>query len=247
LKITTRGVAAALLALLVAGVCIRLGFWQLQRLEQRRVRNAELRQALSQPPLQLRGEVLARVLRDPQRFLFRRVELRGVYDPAGEVVLRGQALEGRPGVRLAAPLRVGGGDTAVVVDRGWVAAPDAVTVDPGPFAEPGPRVVRGVLLPAPAGVEEAGRLISELGGVRSVTYRRLPLAELRTRVGYAVAPVYVQQLPGDDAATPAPRRVPLPALDEGPHLGYAVQWFSFAAIALLGFALVVWRRSRDPR
>lgn len=245
MKITTRGIAAALLALLVAGVCIRLGFWQLQRLEQRRARNAELRQALSLPPLQLQGEVLERVLREPERFVFRRVEVRGVYDPAAEVVLRGQALEGRPGVRLATPLRVGGGDTAVVVDRGWVAAPDAVTVDAARFAEPGERLVRGVVLPAPAAADEPGRLVAELGGTRSVTYRRLPFAELRARSGYVLAPVYVQQLPGGEAGPAAPRRIPLPSLDEGSHLGYAVQWFSFAAIALLGFLLVAWRRSRD--
>jgi surfeit locus 1 family protein len=31
-----------------------------------------------------------------------------------------------------------------------------------------------------------------------------------------------------------PRRIPPPSLDEGPHLNYAIQWFAFAAIALIG-------------
>jgi cytochrome oxidase assembly protein ShyY1 len=43
-----------------------------------------------------------------------------------------------------------------------------------------------------------------------------------------------------------PVRIPLPALDEGPHKSYAVQWFAFAAIALIGTAAVVrgeWTRT----
>jgi cytochrome oxidase assembly protein ShyY1 len=44
-----------------------------------------------------------------------------------------------------------------------------------------------------------------------------------------------------------PVRVPLPSLDEGPHQSYAIQWFAFAAIALIGTAAVArgeWNRNR---
>jgi surfeit locus 1 family protein len=43
-----------------------------------------------------------------------------------------------------------------------------------------------------------------------------------------------------------PIRIPLPALDEGPHKSYAAQWFAFAAIALVGTASVV-RKDRLRR
>jgi cytochrome oxidase assembly protein ShyY1 len=36
----------------------------------------------------------------------------------------------------------------------------------------------------------------------------------------------------------------IPALDEGPHRSYALQWFSFAVIALVGAALMVARERR---
>ena len=35
--------------------------------------------------------------------------------------------------------------------------------------------------------------------------------------------------------------VPPPELSEGPHLGYAVQWFIFSAIAVVGYPLVLRR------
>jgi surfeit locus 1 family protein len=39
--------------------------------------------------------------------------------------------------------------------------------------------------------------------------------------------------------------VPLPPLGNGPHLSYAVQWFSFAAIGLIGLVVVFLRRRRE--
>jgi cytochrome oxidase assembly protein ShyY1 len=38
----------------------------------------------------------------------------------------------------------------------------------------------------------------------------------------------------------------MPALDEGPHRSYAIQWFFFAAIALAGAMAVIWRERRMP-
>jgi cytochrome oxidase assembly protein ShyY1 len=35
-------------------------------------------------------------------------------------------------------------------------------------------------------------------------------------------------------------------VDAGPHLGYAFQWFSFAAIAILGFLLMLHLSRRRP-
>jgi surfeit locus 1 family protein len=41
-------------------------------------------------------------------------------------------------------------------------------------------------------------------------------------------------------------RVPPPPLGDGPHLSYALQWFAFATVALVGY--VAWLRAgRRPR
>jgi cytochrome oxidase assembly protein ShyY1 len=41
--------------------------------------------------------------------------------------------------------------------------------------------------------------------------------------------------------------VPPPTLDEGPHLSYAVQWFIFSTIAVLGYPLILRRTARHER
>lgn len=243
MKTTLRGVLAVIFVLAVAAVCVRLGFWQLDRLEQRRERNAAIRAAGALPPLRLDSATLREVAADPGRFVHRRVVVRGSYDPTHQVVLRGRAHEGRPGVHLAAPLRVPGADVAVLVNRGWVPAPDAATVPPGSFAEPGPRTVQGVLQPVPSTADRGSPSAAPAGG--APTYRRLDLDALRGRVPYPLLPLYVEQRPGPGDPE-YPRRVPPPEVGEGPHLGYAVQWFSFAAIALVGLGVLLLRaRGRE--
>ena len=233
MRVSARGVVATLLGLAVAGVCARLGAWQLDRLEERRVRNAELEAALALPVLELRDS-LAALFSAPERYLNRRVRLRGSYDPAGQVVLRGRVDGGRPGVHLVTPLVVAG-DTAVMVNRGWIPSPDGATVDPAPFGTPGALELEGLVMPAPD---------TRDGDPARATFARLPLDSLRAASARPLLPVYVQRLPHEIPADTLPRAVPVPSLDEGPHLGYAVQWFSFAAIALIGLALLLRRGLR---
>lgn len=241
MKVTLRGALAALLVLVVAATCVRLGIWQLDRLEGRRARNAAIRAAAARPALLLDSAAMAAVADSPAAYVNRRVRVRGTYDLAGEVVLRGRAREGQPGVHLVTPLRVEGGG-AVLVNRGWAPSPDGATVDRAPYAESGAHEVAGLLQEVPV-TEDHGEPATSLAG--DSTFRRLDLATVRARAPYPVLPLYVQQLP--DSAAPRDRppfRVPPPELGEGPHLGYAVQWFSFAAIAVVGFLVMVLRRKK---
>lgn len=241
MKVTFRGVLAALFVLVVAAVCVRLGFWQLDRLEQRRARNAAVAAAESRPTLPLDSAAMERIVEDPAAYVHRRVRVRGTYDTSGDVVLRGRAREGQPGVHLVTPLRVEGLPAAVLVNRGWVPSPDGATVERSPYAEPGTHEVTGILQEIPVTLDRGQPAVSGRGG--DTTFRRLDREVVRTRSPYPVLPLYVQQLP-DSSAVPAslPVRVAPPTLDEGPHLSYAMQWFGFAAIAVVGFAVVVLRR-----
>jgi hypothetical protein len=106
---------ATLAVVLGLALLIRLGFWQLDRLAERRAANAHLVAQLEMPPLNLTGQPLA-----PAGVDLRRANVRGSYDFAQEMVLRNRAFDGAPGVHLITPLRIAGSDTAVLVDRGWI-------------------------------------------------------------------------------------------------------------------------------
>jgi surfeit locus 1 family protein len=238
-KVSARAAAASILVLAAAALFVRLGFWQLARLDERRARNEAVRAATHLPPLVLEPDSLPALMREPAAAVHRRARVRGRWEE-GEVVLRGRLESGRPGVHLVTPLRVADSDVRVWVNRGWVAAPDGATPPARPPPGPGEVVVEGLLqrVPQPEGGGEPA-----VAGDGGVSHRRLDLALLRERSPGPVLPLYLQQIPGGTSAGP-PFAIPPPQLDEGPHLGYAVQWFSFAAIAVGGLIVLVLRAPR---
>jgi surfeit locus 1 family protein len=245
LTITFRGLLAAVLVLAVAAVCVRLGFWQLDRLEQRRAYNETLRAAIAHPPLTLDAAGYAAVAADPEAHVYRRVRAAGSYRPRPLMVLRGRSLGGRPGVNAVSALDLADGGV-VLVDRGWVPAPDGASAAPAVVGARGPAAVEGILQPMAPGEAAAAPAPVPADGDTLWSFRTLAAAEAAARVGAPVLPLYVRLLPdGGDAAEP-PLPVPLPELSEGNHLGYAVQWFSFAAIAVGGLLLLLWRGQRTP-
>lgn len=215
--------AGAVVAVALAAVCVRLGVWQLHRLHERRARNASVAAARALPAIDLpaagvRADSLAE----------RRVRARGTYDWAHEHVWHARTYQGAPGVTLVTPLRLIDG-TWVLVDRGWAPSADAYHVDGRRFREADTTAIGGLAEPAPRdrGDADPRRLADSLGGV--------------------VLPVVVQLLPGDssDRLPPGLVRWPAPELDEGPHLSYTIQWFSFAAIILVGTFALLRKQARE--
>jgi surfeit locus 1 family protein len=217
--------------ILASGLCVRLGFWQLGRLQQRRAANQASLAARAQPPVSLNEPGG----RSSDSLAERWVTATGEYDFSHEIVVRGQAYEGSPGVHLVTPLRLNAGDTAVLVNRGFVPSPDAVRVATEGLREPGEAKVSGLAQAIGSG---GGKPLT-VGG--RATWARLDLAALRSVLPYPILPIVIRQAP-DSSLPRFPRRLAPPELDEGPHLSYAVQWFLFAAMILAFAVLVVARR-----
>ena len=212
-------------AFLLAALCVRLGVWQLDRLRQRRARNAVVLAARARPPLSLRGLVPVESARE------RRLHARGRYDYAHERLWRPRSYEGIPGVDLVTPLRLPDG-SAVLVDRGWALSPDAYHVDEGAYreAEGDTADVVGLGLPAPRGRGDVDPAV------------------LRDSVPYPLLPFVLQQLPSDGSTVrPSLRRWPAPPISDGPHLSYAIQWFSFATILVVGSIALARKRASERR
>jgi surfeit locus 1 family protein len=237
LTLTRAGIIGTLLVLLVAATCVRLGLWQLDRLAQRRVYNAALQARLTQEPV-----VLAGLAEDTAGLAYRRARAEGTFDHDRTVVLPGRSYMGAPGVHVLTPLRVGASGGAVLVNRGWVPAPDAATIDYEAIRTASDTVVEGILLPFP------GRSASRGAGAPAdadSAFRRVWFALdeelLRRQFPYPLAAVQLQLLAREGGGGIGPRALPPPPLDEGPHRGYAIQWFSFAAIAIVGWIALLHR------
>jgi surfeit locus 1 family protein len=220
------------LALVAAAVFVRLGVWQIARLHERQARNAIVAAAQRSAP-----RPVLTLPRDTGEVHYHAATVEGRFDFEHELVLASRTHQGSPGVELVTPVRTAGSDTAVLVNRGWVYSPDGGAVDRARWREADSAHVTGyVELYAP----DAGATTSPADARR---VRRLSRSEIASKIPYPVASVYLVET-GDTAGNAHPVRREIPVLDDGPHLGYAVQWFCFALVALGGAGAVVARERR---
>lgn len=238
--LTRRWLVASVVVLTAVVVMVMLGLWQLRRLDEVTSRNDRVRSRLALPVAPI-DEVLAPGV-DPDDAVYRRVEVRGRFDAAQEVVLDNRSDQGRAGRHLLTPLRTTSGP-ALIVDRGWIPLDlSPIQVRPVmPRGFDGTLGVVGVLFPSERrGV--FGPTIPPQGRVTAVP--RVDVARLAQQLPYPTYPLYlriVSQLPPQPGELPIPPG--LPVLDNGSHLSYAVQWFLFATVALAVFGALARREA----
>jgi surfeit locus 1 family protein len=222
-----RWLLATVVVLLAIGVMVRLGFWQLHRLEGRREANAVIARQLAEPPIAVDARNAATV--DPNEFSFRRVRLQGEWDYAHEMELRYRSFDGQPGIHLLTPLRLTGSDTYVLVDRGWIPFEQTGPIGRRPYDGGAGGAIEGLVY---ATIPQDGP--STDPGV----FSQIDLARIGAQLPYPIQHYWVQRLPSGPNQTP-PLSEGLPALGDGSHLGYVVQWWAFALTLLITYVFFV--------
>lgn len=222
---------ATILVFLGTALCVRLGVWQLDRLEQRRAFNAQVESMRAMPPLDLNDGKPENI----ETMEWRAVTISGEYDFENQVAIRNRYYRDQVGYHLLTPLRFSG--TAVFVDRGWVPADgNSAPADWRKYDEPGVVTVRGQIRlgqgkPAFGGVADA----LPADGSPLWVWNNGDLEKIALQMPYPILQVYVQpDINPDDEIPPIPYQ-PTIELTEGPHFGYALQWFTFAAILFAGY------------
>ncbi len=231
--------------LVIAGMAVlaRLGIWQLDRLKQRRAFNARVMAQVNQPPLDLAGEALKLGLQDME---YRQVTVTGQFDASQQIALRGQYFGSQWGVDLVTPLHIAGTDQTVLVDRGWIPGPDYETGDWSRFDESGTVVVHGIIRDAQAKADFGSRSdpTPSPGAAPSKSWNFVNINNLSKQVPYPLLSVYIEESPNPSWTGLPYRQQPQLDLTEGPHLSYAIQWFSFAILLGGGYPLFIRRRER---
>lgn len=216
----------------LAVTMVSLGFWQLRRLDEKRDRNALIESRMDQPVVPAE-DLLAPGDGNPEvgDARFRQVTATGAYDDDATVEVRNRTQDGVAGAWLVTPLVLDGG-AQVGVLRGFVSfAPDgAVVKAPAPEGEV---TVTGLVVDPDSFDGTAPQDLEPLLAGDDIL-SGLVLAEESTPPEPSAA----------DATNAEPTSiltVPPPELSEGPHLGYAAQWFIFSTIAIVGYPIVLRR------
>jgi surfeit locus 1 family protein len=181
---------------------------------------------------------------------YRQVTARGVYDPANEVVLRNQVYQYRPGYHVLTPLRLSGTDFTILIDRGFIPLEEGSPEARAKYAQSGEVEINGILkrpqnqrvfgVPDPTLTPDQQRLDA---------WNAVNLTRIQQQIDDPLLPMYVQMLSvAADAEPPAAPPYPngeLPEISAGSHMGYAMQWFAFAAVLGLGYPFFVRSRLKE--
>ncbi|MFT3895644.1 MAG: SURF1 family protein [Anaerolineales bacterium] len=228
---TRKWILATLFVLAGTALCVRLGIWQLDRLEQRRAFNAQFLSARAMSPLDLNTAGSD----DLTKLEWRPVTVTGEYDFENQVALRNQYYGDQYGYHLLTPLRFN--EKAVLVDRGFIPADgNSAPTDWRKYDEPGMVTVKGQI--------RLGQTKPSFGGVADTLpadgeklelWNNADVTHIADQMPYPILPVLVQpDMDASDTEPPIPYQ-PEVEITEGPHMGYALQWFTFATILFVGY------------
>ena len=217
---------------------IRLGEWQLDRLEQRRIFNSRVTEQMEASQIPLHAESINLDLYNME---YRSVKITGEYNHNFEVALNNQVWGGLLGVHLLTPLKISGTDFYILVDRGWIPQEDYSSDSWTIYAAAGTVTLDGVIRrpqssPTFGGIPDP---TLEPGEGRLLYWNIVNLDRIQTESGLSFLPVYILQSPeGEQLNPPLIRSIELD-LTEGPHMGYALQWFAFAVTLAIGYPIYV--------
>ncbi len=208
-----------------------LGNWQVRRAEEKRALGEAFDQALRSPPIALAPGA------DPAALIHKHVAVRGRFVPEHTVLLDNKLRQGRPGYEVVTPLRLGSSESHVLIERGWIAAPPSRAVVPEVRTPAGELEIDGVALDRLPHALATG--IAPKGAVR----QNLDIGAFAAETKLRLEPLVIEQ----HSETPdgLARDWPRPDFGVDMHESYALQWYSFAALAVV--LVIVLSMRRAPR
>lgn len=229
-----------LLVVLIAVGLVRLGFWQLDRHWQRVAQSSTMIERMSIPPIPLSALLAAPVAERE----YRNVRVRGVYVATEQILWRNREHQGRTGFHVLTPLRLDDGQV-VLVNRGWISYQDGLKDWQAQVPPPsGPQDITGVWRISQPNTGQVTETPSESGWRDKWFLIDIPV--VAAQMPYPLVDGFIDIQP--DGTAPAAGQ-PIPAatgvIGNGNHLSYAVQWFGFAVILLVGYVIAI-QRVRRP-
>ncbi|GGZ44185.1 SURF1-like protein [Streptomyces inusitatus] len=242
--LTRQWVSLTLISLVLIPTMVELGFWQFHRHERRVEQNALIARNLDHEPVPV-TELTSPGHTVPRSDYWRAITATGVYDTAGEVVVRRRVnVDEKVGAQVLTPLVLTDG-RIVLVNRGWI--PLAVNQQAYPEVPPAPKGTVTVTGRLKADETTKGSGIKDLAGLPDRQVMLINSEQRAEALGKPVLGGYLEQTDPKPPGT-LPELIPEPEHDSiGAHMAYAIQWWLFVAGVPVGWVILVRREVRDRR
>ncbi len=229
--------ALTLASLVIIITCLRLGMWQLSRADEKAALAQALADHIAAAPLALQATPPADLA-----LRYRRVRVRGTFDPERQILLDNQILQGRPGYHVLTLLRIADGGGGILVNRGWTSGGPDRNYRPQPPVPAGPVEIAGRLdFPS---AKPFGMNMSK-GSDWGWRWPYLDLTRFKEQSGVDTGPfILLQEMDATDSSLV--RNWPLPDYSSHRHTAYAIQWFAFAVIASIIYCRLSFSAGTSP-
>ena len=215
---------------------LSLGFWQLDRAEQKQQleRQKQRDRASEESPLQLSTITLV----DPE-WHYRKVKISGTYDTQHQWLLDNRHYKGRVGFHVLTLLHAQG--QALLVNRGWIPLGPNRNQLPVIDVSPEKTLVSGILTP----VGEQQLLLGDAGYTSNQwpkIIQRLEIDQMSAQTNSIVVPAVLQLNAQNLTCYTCDWSIPQGAMTVEKHRGYAVQWFALAAALVCIYFIMLFRQ-----
>lgn len=224
------GLIPTLVFLLLFPILLRLGFWQLDRAEEKQQIQLLFEQRGQISALQLKGD-----LEITDNLKYRRVAVSGRYDTSHQILLDNKVHNQTVGYHVLTPLKINNSNKAVLVNRGWVKGNFDRRVLPEIKTPPEKLEINGVIS-IPSGNIFTDSEYNRDGNIWPAVYQWIDFKDIEKASGLDILPLIIRQAPED--AHGYVRVWSKVNLKPEKSTSYAVQWFTLA-FALLVIYIVV--------
>ena len=215
-----------LVMLVVLGILVSLGMWQLDRAGQKQRTTDEMEKKLKKPEVNVTS---ASFFNENRRF--QHVEITGSFEPGQQYLLDNRIHKGQPGYLVITPLRFDGGAGHILVNRGWVPLGQDRNILPAIDIETGPVTVQGLISDLPGKLPSFGIAATQETSTWPKVVRDLEIDQISRQLGYTMPPNLLQLQQSHEAAYVQNWQ----PLASGPdkNRSYAIQWFAMALVLII--------------
>ena len=213
-----------LVTLAALPLLVSFGHWQANKGNQKQALQDTYDVRATQVAVQIPREPL-----NPEEFRYRKVAVRGRFEPAYQILLDNRVHNERAGYHVITPLRIENGDLYVLVNRGWVPLGADRAVLPEINTPKEIMEITGTAVFPPSKIYEL-KQPEVTTGWQSV-WQNMDINRYRGAVPFHLQPIIIQM--DNDSLGGFVREWPRPDDRIQTHWGYAFQWYGMAAMLAL--------------
>ena len=201
---------------------LNLGFWQLDRAEQKRELQSFFNERQAQETIDLNNSFIE----DNDNILWRKVSATGSFLERQQILLDNQVSVGQAGYYVYTPFTVKNSEDVFLVNRGWIPIGGDRNKSPNLILTEGEVTIQGVFKKEP----RTGVLLMENQAEKLNTnvtrFQKIDITEISAVTKIKLFPYLIRLSSGSEYGyirNWKPRNS-----GENVHIGYAYQWFAFA-------------------